>query len=90
MANGWLSQSAMDKLREQLADGKITSLFQHNVGYNQMYLVSMINSENLASLQSFQELEVHHEKVVPGPGELAVEEGLEGGQVFAVPWPPTR
>ncbi|MCI9242732.1 MAG: YidC/Oxa1 family membrane protein insertase [Lawsonibacter sp.] len=53
VANGWLSQSAMDKLREQLADGKITSLFQHNVGYNQMYLVSMINSENLASLQSF-------------------------------------
>ena len=53
VANGWLSQSAMDKLREQLADGKITSLFQHNVGYNQMYLVSMISSENLASLQSF-------------------------------------
>ena len=53
VANGWLSQSAMDKLREQLADGKIASLFQHNVGYNQMYLVSMINSENLASLQSF-------------------------------------
>ena len=53
VANGWLSQSAMDKLREQLADGKITSLFQHNAGYNQMYLVSMINSENLASLQSF-------------------------------------
>ena len=53
VANGWLSQSAMDKLREQLADGKITSLFQHNVGYNQMYLASMINSENLASLQSF-------------------------------------
>ncbi len=24
----------MDKLREQLADGKITSLFQHNASYN--------------------------------------------------------
>lgn len=43
----------MEKLREQLADGKIASLFQHNAGYNQMYLVSLINSENLSSLQSF-------------------------------------
>ena len=53
VANGWVSQSAMEKLREQLADGKIASLFQHNAGYNQMYLVSLINSENLSSLQSF-------------------------------------
>ena len=53
VANGWVSQSAMEKLREQLAEGKITSLFQHNAGYNQMYLVSLINSENLSSLQSF-------------------------------------
>ena len=53
IANGWVSQSAMEKLREQLADGKIASLFQHNAGYNQMYLVSLINSENLSSLQSF-------------------------------------
>ena len=53
VANGWVSQSAMEKLQEQLVEGKITSLFQHNAGYNQMYLVSMINSENLASLQSF-------------------------------------
>jgi YidC/Oxa1 family membrane protein insertase len=53
VANGWVSQSAMEKLQEQLAEGKITSLFQHNAGYNQMYLVSLINSENLSSLQSF-------------------------------------
>ncbi|MDE6898471.1 MAG: YidC/Oxa1 family membrane protein insertase [Lawsonibacter sp.] len=53
VANGWVSQSAMEKLQEQLAEGKIASLFQHNAGYNQMYLVSLINSENLSSLQSF-------------------------------------
>ena len=53
IANGWVSQSAMEKLQEQLVEGKITSLFQHNAGYNQMYLVSLINSENLSSLQSF-------------------------------------
>ena len=53
VANGWLSQAAMDRLKEQLADGKITSLFQHNSGYNQLYLVSLINHENLPSLQSF-------------------------------------
>ena len=51
VTNGWLSAAAMDKLREQLADGKITGLFQ-NGGYNQMYLVSMITQENLASLQA--------------------------------------
>ena len=52
VANGWLTQAAMDRLKEQLADGKITSLFQTG-GYNQLYLVSLINNENLASLQSF-------------------------------------
>ncbi len=52
VANGWLTQAAMDRLKEQLADGKITSLFQTG-GDNQLYLVSLINNENLASLQSF-------------------------------------
>ena len=52
VSNGWMTAAAMDKLREQLAEGKISDLFQ-NGSYNQMYLVSMINSENLASLQSF-------------------------------------
>ena len=51
VTNGWLAAAAMDKLREQLAEGKITGLFQ-NGGYNQMYLVSMITQENLASLQA--------------------------------------
>ncbi len=51
VSSGWVAQSAMDKLREQLAQGKITGLFQ-NGAYNQLYLLSLVNSENLASLQS--------------------------------------
>ena len=51
VSSGWITQSAMDKLREQLADGKITSLFQ-NGAYNQLYLLSLVNPENLASLKS--------------------------------------
>ena len=48
VSNGWMT--AMDKLREQLAEGKISDLFQ-NGSYNQMYLVSMITQNNLSSLQ---------------------------------------
>ena len=51
VANGWMSAAAMDKLREQLADGKLTGLFQ-NGAYNQLYLVSLITGENLSSLQA--------------------------------------
>ena len=51
VASGWMTQGAMDKLREQLADGKITGLFQ-NGAYNQLYLLSLVNQENLASLQA--------------------------------------
>ena len=51
VANGWVAQGTMDKLRGQLAEGKITSLFQ-NVGFNQIYLVSLINEMNLPSLQA--------------------------------------
>lgn len=51
VSNGWMAQAAMDKLKEQLAEGKITSLFQ-NGAYNQMYLLSLVTPENLASLQS--------------------------------------
>lgn len=51
VANGWLSQAAMDKLKEQLAEGKITGLFQ-NGAYNQLYLLSLVKPENLASLQT--------------------------------------
>lgn len=42
VANGWVSAAAMEKAE---------NLFQA-VGYNQLYLVSMIRPENLASLQT--------------------------------------
>ena len=51
LANGWLTQGALEKLQEQLADGKITSLFQ-NGAYNQLYLLSLVKPENLAALQT--------------------------------------
>lgn len=51
VSNGWVAQSAMDKLREQLAEGKVAGLFQ-NGAYNQLYLLSLVNGENLAALQS--------------------------------------
>ena len=51
LANGWLNQGTLEKLQEQLADGKITSLFQ-NGAYNQLYLLSLVKPENLAALQT--------------------------------------
>ena len=48
---GWVSQSAMDKLVEQMAAGDITYVFQ-NGAYNQLYLLSMVTQDNLASLQA--------------------------------------
>lgn len=51
VANGWVSADAMDKLVEQLAQGKITGVFQ-NGAYNQMYLLSLITPENLPALQA--------------------------------------
>ena len=51
VANGWVSQSNMEKLLEQLASGKISSVFE-NGAYNQMYLVSLIKESNLPALQS--------------------------------------
>ena len=51
VANGWMSQSAMDKLVEQVASGKISHIFE-NGAYNQMYLVSLINSSNIESLKA--------------------------------------
>ena len=50
VSNGWVTQSTMDKLLQQLANGEITTVFQ-NAGYNQVYLASLITESNLASLQ---------------------------------------
>ena len=49
--SGWVTPAAMEKLVQQMADGKITSVFQ-NGAYNQMYLASMINADNLPALQA--------------------------------------
>ncbi len=51
VSSGWITPAAMEKLVQQMADGKITSVFQ-NGAYNQMYLASMINPDNLAALQT--------------------------------------
>ena len=51
VANRWVSESAMNKLVEQLSSGEITSVFQ-NTGFNQIYLISLITDQNLASLQA--------------------------------------
>ena len=51
VANGWVSQSAMEKLAQQVASGEITSVFENGT-YNQMYLASLITPENLASIQA--------------------------------------
>ena len=51
VSNGWVAQAAMDKLQQQLADGKIAGLFQ-NGAYNQLYLLSLVNPENLTALKS--------------------------------------
>ena len=51
VSSGWVTPAAMEKLVQQVADGKLTSVFQ-NGAYNQMYLASMINPDNLAALQA--------------------------------------
>lgn len=50
VANGWVSQSSMNKLITKLADGEITSVYQ-NGSYNQLYLLSLINGDNVAALR---------------------------------------
>ncbi|WP_242964757.1 YidC/Oxa1 family membrane protein insertase [Flavonifractor sp. An100] len=51
VAHGWVSQSNMDKLLQQLSNGEITTVFQ-NGSYNQVYLASLINEGNLPALQA--------------------------------------
>ncbi len=51
VSSGWVAESKMASLQEDLAAGKITSLFQ-NIGYNQLYLVSQITAENLESIKA--------------------------------------
>ncbi len=51
VAKGWISQDAMNKLVQQVADGKIEHIFQ-NGSFNQIYLLSLITPENLPALQT--------------------------------------
>ena len=51
VAEGWVSQSNMNNLLEQVTSGEIASVFQ-NGAYNQLYLLSLVTQDNLASLQS--------------------------------------
>ena len=50
VANGWVSAKQMAALAAKVADGSIKTVFQQG-GFNELYLISLINNENLASLQ---------------------------------------
>lgn len=47
--HGWVTADAMAKLVEQLNAGEITTVFQ-NVGYNQLYLASLVNENTLPAI----------------------------------------
>ena len=51
VARGWVTEGAMNDLIADVAAGDLTYVFQ-NGAYNQLYLLSMVNQENLASLQA--------------------------------------
>lgn len=51
VTNGWVAEKTMADLLEKVANGELVSVFQ-NGAYNQMYLASLINENNLASLQA--------------------------------------
>lgn len=51
VSNGWVRESVMNGLVEDLASGKIESVFQ-NTGFNQIYLISLITKDNLSALQA--------------------------------------
>ncbi len=51
VASGWVPQANMDKLVQQVADGELKSVFQ-NGSFNQIYLLTLVNEENLGALRS--------------------------------------
>ncbi len=51
VTHGWMSQDAMNRLVQQVADGKLEHIFQDG-SFNQIYLLSLITPENLSSLQA--------------------------------------
>ena len=48
---GWVTADAMAKLAGQVAEGKISTVFQ-SAGYNQMYLASLITNDTLPAVQT--------------------------------------
>lgn len=48
--HGWVTADAMAKLAEQVNAGEILSVFQNSAGYNQLYLASLINDQNLPAI----------------------------------------
>ena len=50
VANGWVTAKQMAALAAKVADGSIKTVYQQG-GFNELYLISLINNENLASLQ---------------------------------------
>ena len=51
VTSGFMSPEAMEKLVQQLADGKINHIFQ-NGAYNQLHLLSLVKPENLEALRA--------------------------------------
>ena len=51
VARGWVTEGAMNDLIADVAAGDLTYVFK-NGAYNQLYLLSLVNQENLASLQA--------------------------------------
>jgi len=51
VAKGWVTEKTMAGLVEKVASGEASTVFQAGA-YNQMYLASLINQDNLASLQA--------------------------------------
>ena len=47
--HGWVTADAMAKLVEQFNAGEIATVFQ-NVGYNQLYLASLVNENTLPAI----------------------------------------
>lgn len=50
VAQGWVSAKQMAALAAKVADGTIKTVYQQG-GFNELYLISLINNDNLASLQ---------------------------------------
>ena len=74
VANGWESAKNMNILLEKLAAGDITSVFRNGT-YNQVYLASLINADNLETLKA----------LVPGAKLMPINFSFLGLDLSAIP-----